>query len=209
MNTPTDFQGAVGVTPQGLKDFTRRIATAFDNGEIRHPVHLSDGNEERLVALFESIREQDWVFCSWRSHHQCLLKGVPANRLEADIRYGKSIALCYPEHRIVSSAIVGGVLPIALGAALAIKRRQSDERVWCFLGDMAAETGSFHECHKYSVAWDLPVMWVVEDNKKSVCTPTAEVWNAQALNRDWMPKVMRYEVHSVYPHAGAGKRVQF
>src|SRR5437868_6423933 len=97
--------------------FEEEIAALFNAGKIRAPVHLYFGNEDQIIQIFQPIRRQDWVFCSWRSHYQCLLKGVPKELVREEILAGHSISLCFPTHRIYSSAIVGGVLPIAVGAA--------------------------------------------------------------------------------------------
>lgn len=196
-------------TKQELKDFETDIANCFNNGQIRAPVHLYDGNEEYLIKIFEDINDDDWVFCTWRSHYQCLLKGVPAKTLKEDILNGKSITLCYPKHRIYSSAIVTGSIPIATGVALDIKRKAQTNQVWCFLGDMAAETGCFYENHKYAVNMDLPINFIIEDNSKSVCTPTKEVWNSEGCSFKGEQKVLYYSYNTKYPHAGAGKRIQF
>ena len=104
------------ITKQDLIDFETDIAESFNSGQIRAPVHLYDGNEDYLINIFKNIHEDDWIFCTWRSHYQCLLKGVPAKTLKRDILAGKSITLCYPEHRIYSSAIVTGSIPIATGS---------------------------------------------------------------------------------------------
>ena len=82
----------------------------------------------------------------------------------------------FHEQRIYSSAIVGGVLPIAVGAAMAIRASGEDARVHCFLGEMTAESGIAHESIKYSRNFGLPIRFVVEDNEKSVCTDTREAW---------------------------------
>ena len=76
---------------------------------------------------------------------------------------------------------------------------------------MAAETGSFYENHKYAVNFDLPITYVVEDNAKSVCTPTQDVWNQDkhSFSLPGIPKVIYYTYETKYPHAGAGKRIQF
>ena len=63
-------------TKDSLKQFEARIASLFNQGKIRAPVHLSDGNELSLIEIFKDVKKQDYVFCSWRSHYQCLLKGV-------------------------------------------------------------------------------------------------------------------------------------
>ena len=199
------------LTKEELIAFEDEIAALFNAGKIRAPVHLYSGNEEQIINAFRPVRSQDWVFCSWRSHYQCLLKGVPRELVRAEILAGRSISLCFPEQRIFSSAIVGGVLPIAVGAAMSIQRRGENARVYCFLGEMTAETGIAHEAIKYSRNHRLPIHFVVEDNEKSVCTDTREVWNQARLSFEGPGDeyVSYYRYQTKYPHAGAGVRVQF
>jgi TPP-dependent pyruvate/acetoin dehydrogenase alpha subunit len=200
------------MTPvQRLIDFEDRVAALFNDAKIRAPVHLYSGNEAEMVDVFRDVRRQDWVFCSWRSHYQCLLKGVPEDELMAEIMAGRSISLCFPAHRIYSSAIVGGVLPIAVGTAMAIARRGEDARVHCFMGEMTAETGIAHESIKYARNHRLPIRFIVEDNGKSVCTDTREAWNQPQLSFEGIDDeyVRHYRYETRYPHAGAGQRVQF
>ena len=200
------------MTPAQLIAFEEDIASEFNAGKIRAPIHLYFGNEEAVIDVFRNIRPQDWVLCSWRSHYQCLLKGVPPEELKAEIMAGRSISLCFPEQRIFSSAIVGGAVPIAVGIAMGIQRSGGDERVYCFMGEMTAETGITHESVKYSRNHKLPVTWVIEDNTKSVCTDPKKTW---ALGSHWWERdggatdVLHYKYESKYPHAGAGVRVQF
>ena len=79
------------MTKIDLVQFEEEIAELFNEGKILAPVHLYYGNEEQIIKVFENIRSQDWVFCSWRSHYQCLLKGVPTNDIKAEILAGCSI----------------------------------------------------------------------------------------------------------------------
>lgn len=206
------------MTEQELIDFEEDIAKEFNNGNIKAPVHLYSGNESEMIDIFKDIRPQDWVLCSWRSHYQCLLKGVPKDELKARIMDGKSISLCFPKYKILSSAIVTGTLPIAVGLGLSIKRQNKDERVYCFVGDMTSETGSFEECYKYVRNHDLPVKFIIEDNGKSVCTDTKKTWNINDLTYSWArgPQSLAknkflyyYKYETKWPHAGAGKRIQF
>jgi TPP-dependent pyruvate/acetoin dehydrogenase alpha subunit len=200
------------MTRTDLIEFEDQVAELFNAGKIRAPVHLYWGNEENMIKVFERVRPQDWVFCSWRSHYQCLLKGVPKQKVMDEILAGRSISLCFPEHRIYSSAIVGGVLPIAVGMAMSIKRAGADAKVYCFLGDMTAETGIAHESMKYSSNHRLPIHFVVEDNGLSVCTDTREAWNQPQLSFEGLHDedlVTYYRYKTKYPHAGAGVRVQF
>ena len=107
---------------------------------------------------------------------------------------------------------VTGVLPIATGIAMDLKRKRESGRVFCFLGDMTSETGVAHECIKYSRNHQLPIHFIVEDNGKSVCTDTRATWNTEELTfenvNDEYVTYYKY-VLDKYPHAGAGIRVQF
>ena len=129
----------------------------------------------------------------------------------SEIMQGRSISLCFPEYKIYSSAIVGGVLPVAVGAAMSIKINNGLERVHCFLGDMTAETGIAHECIKYSKNHNLPIRFIIEDNNKSVVTNTRNTWNTECLSYEGSddPFIVYYKYENKYPHAGAGTRVQF
>ncbi len=199
------------MTCEDLINFETEIAGLFNAAKIRAPVHLYSGNEAQMIEIFRDVRREDWVCCSWRSHYQCLLKGVPPDQVRSEILAGRSISLCFPEYRVVSSAIVGGIIPIAVGIALGIKRRGESARVHCFMGDMTAETGIAYECIKYSYNHKLPIRFIVEDNAKSVCTDTRESWAQPTLTHEGQshPLVVYYKYQTKYPHAGAGVRVQF
>jgi TPP-dependent pyruvate/acetoin dehydrogenase alpha subunit len=199
-------------TKESLIAFEEEIAGCFNQAMIKAPIHLYHGNEENMLDIFSVINEDDWVCCSWRSHYQCLLKGVPQERLKSDILAGKSISLCYKDHRIVSSGIVTGIIPIATGLALDIKRNRGANKVYCFMGDMTSETGIVHECIKYARNFKLPVRFIIEDNSKSVCTLTRETWGMKELtfekHQDDYVTYYKYDLNR-YPHAGSGKRIQF
>ncbi len=194
-----------------LINFENGIAKCFNDGKIRAPVHLYSGNEDFLIKFFKKIKKNDWVFCSWRSHYQCLLKGVPAKLLKREILAGKSISLCFPKYKIYSSAIAGGTLPIAVGMALSLKRKKSKNKVFCFIGEMTSETGIAHENIKYSMNKKLPIHFIIEDNNKSVCTDTRKTWSQKKLTYEKISNkyVTFYKYKLKYPHAGAGKRVLF
>ena len=202
------------LTKEELIEFETEMAACFDDAMIRAPVHLYNDNEDQIIGVFEehNIGPEDWVFCSWRSHYQCLLKGVPLDELKAAILQGRSISLCFKKQRVFSSGIVTGVLPIATGRALDIKRKGGTNKVYCFMGEMTSETGVAHECIKYARNHKLPIHFIVEDNGKSVCTDTRATWNQEKLTyEDINDEYITYYKYKLdkYPHAGAGKRVQF
>src|SRR4051812_25579012 len=123
-------------TAKQLIEYERSICNLFAEKKIRAPIHLDNGNEEQLINVFNNfIHQDDWICGSWRQHYKCLLKGVPQQELTQKIIDGKSISLCFPKYRIISSAIVAGILPIATGIALGIKYNAERNKVVCFLGD--------------------------------------------------------------------------
>jgi len=192
-------------SPQELIDFETDIAKCFNEKMIKAPVHLHNGNEKQLIEIFENIKRTDWVLSTWRSHYHCLLHGVPMPKLKQAILDGRSITLAFPEHRVLCSAIVAGILPIAVGLAMSIKLKQEQHTVYVFVGDMTSKTGTFQECVRYAANKELPIKFVIEDNGLSVCTNTLHTWGEN------MPitNVIRYAYTSKYPHAGAGERIQF
>ena len=166
--------------------------------------------EEYLIQLFAEIRLEDWVFSTHRSHYHALLKGVPQERVKAEILDGKSMQLNFKDYKFFTSSIVGGNLPIAVGVALGIKRSGKNEKVWCFVGDMASTTGIFYESHKYSVCNDLPITFIIEDNGLSVNTPTLDSWGRKFLWWDNLyGKIRTIKYERAYPHAGCGQFVNF
>ena len=190
--------------------FEDDIAAEFEAGKIKAPVHLAGGNEEQLIKIFRGVRPEDWVLCGWRSHYHCLLKGVPPEELKAAILRGRSIALCFPKYKVLSSAIVGGICPWAVGLAWAIRKREGAEKVHCFIGDMTYRTGIFHECETYGLGHDLPIHWVVEDNRMSVMTNTVEVWGSEYDGEgSFDGEFTDYSYKMTRPHVGIGKFVKF
>src|ERR1035437_3876750 len=145
------------MTKQELIDFEREVADAFEAKKIRGPIHLAGGNEDQLIEIFKDVKTTDWVLSTWRSHYHALLKGVPRQKVMDEILVGRSMSLHFPEYKFLTSAIVAGICPIACGLAAA------GERVWCFVGDMAATTGSFNEASGYAMGHNLNVKFVVED----------------------------------------------
>lgn len=208
------------VTKQELIDFEKNIGDIFNEGKIKAPIHLYSGNEDAIIEVFKDIDiKNDWVCCTWRNHYQGLLKGIPKDILKQNILNGRSMVATIPEYKFICSSIVGGIPPIATGIAFSIKLQNKNNKVWCWVGDMSAETGSFHEAYKFALNYDLPITFIIEDNKKSVCTPTETVWKRdlpyfieKKYNKEILKqkKLYYYQYNNVkYPHAGAGVRVQF
>ena len=171
--------------------FEKDIAECFERGEIHAPVHLSGGNEDQLIEIFREVNAEDWCLSTWRSHYHALLKGVPREEVKRQIIEGRSMFLSSPSHKFMSSAMVGGMLPIACGLAF------QGEKVWCFVGDMCASLGVFRDAVKFADGHNLNITFVVEDNGFSTNTPTAASWSYGAFNREL---VRRYHYERTWPH---------
>lgn len=154
--------------------FTAEVSARFDAGEISGPCHLnSDTQIEPLLEIFKDIKRTNWVLSTWRSTYHALLHGVPRDKVMAEILAGRSMQLHFPEHRFMSSSIMGGMLPIACGLAAGGKR------VFVFVGDMCSWSGNYKDAVTYARGHRLDVNFVIEDNGLSTNTPTVETWGLQ------------------------------
>lgn len=195
---------------QDLIDFERRIADKFDDGQMPYLVHLSGGNEDQLIDIFKDINEGDYIFSTHRSHYHYLLCGGSPEELESKILNGKSMFVFNRELNFFSSSIVAATPSITAGVAWALKRKGSGKKVWCFIGDGAEEEGHFYEAVNYVQGWDLPCIFVIEDNDRSVSSSKKER-RGEATDFPWPSCVRRYSYVPTYPHGGTGnsKWLQF
>ncbi|MDA9167723.1 thiamine pyrophosphate-dependent enzyme [Candidatus Pelagibacter sp.] len=196
------------ITKKELIDFELDIKKVYESGKIKAPIHLSGNNESELIKIFKKIHKNDWVFSTWRNHYHALLKGIPQDWLKKEIIAGRSMGINSIKQKFFSSAIVAGIIPIALGVAKAmkLKNKNNTNKVWVFIGDMTFETGMFHECYKYAKNHKLPLKFVVEDNGLSTNTPTNKVW----IKKSKKPKdVIYYKYKRKFPHHGTGGWVLF
>jgi pyruvate dehydrogenase E1 component alpha subunit len=191
-------------TEEDLIEFERQLVVYYIKGGLNVPLHLSGGNEKQLLKIFREIEPEDWIVTSHRNHYHALLKGVPQEEIIRNIQDGNGMTVINPEYRIYSSGIVGGQLPVGLGIAQAIKLRKDKNKVWAFCGDMAARMGVFHECSEYAMGQDLPIEFIIENNQRSVQSPTSLVWG---MGKE--KKVREYVFTPTYPHHGYKKRKEF
>lgn len=189
---------------QRLRQFSERVARDFLDKRIRHPVHLSGGNERALVRQFRGFRKsKDWLFTFYRNHHHLLLAGLSEQEVLNLLERSGTMSFVDRKRRVVSSAIVAGQIPIALGMAWALARRRSSARVWCFMGDMAYYTGLAQDSLRLARHLRLPIRFVVEDNAMCCSSPTRKLTSSRPARVIWL----RYRRR--YPHVGIGKWVRF
>lgn len=190
------------MSKEGLLKFEGRIKSLWEEGMLPYLVHFSGGNESQLIEIFDEINPGDWVFSTHRSHYHYLLKGGSPEKLEKMILSGKSIQVLDRELNFFSSGIVAGCPGIATGVALGLKKKNSPNKVWCFVGDGAEDEGHFYEAARYTDGWDLPCTFIIEDNDRSIETPKVERYGKSEIA--WPRCVRRYHYKATYPHAGTG-----
>lgn len=158
-----------------IRRFEERSKELFNQKKIGGVyLHLYNGQEATGVGAIAALRKQDHVITAYRDHGIAIARGSEPRRLMAEM-YGKATGVSggkggsmHLAQRDINFwggyAIVGGHLPLAAGIALKAKYNSEDEVVLCFIGDGASNNGYFHEALNLSAVWDLPVIWVIENN---------------------------------------------
>jgi pyruvate dehydrogenase E1 component alpha subunit len=186
-----------------LQNFEKEIAKLYNDGVIKAPIHLVDNNEEQLIEVFKNYyKEGDVILSTWRSHLHWLLSGRSPEKLKKQILDGYSMSVF--DKDFITSSIVGGIVPIAVGIAMGLKLKKSKNKVMCFLGDASFECGISKESIRYAEGHDLPILFIIENNARCVRANTQEVWG-----RKNSKKVIKYDYKPTYPHAGCGTYCQF
>lgn len=168
-----------------LRRFEERAYRLFLDGLVKGTSHLSLGMEAVAAGVAEAMRDDDYTFCTYRGHAHTLARGTPMDGVMAELLgrangvcggKGGSMHLTSVEHGVMGSyAIIGAHLPIAVGAAWSAQLRGSDQVTVCFFGDGATNIGAFHEALNLAVVWNLPVVFVCENNLWMEYTPISSV----------------------------------
>jgi pyruvate dehydrogenase E1 component alpha subunit len=153
----------------------------FKGGKIPGFVHLYAGEEAVAVGVMANLREDDFITSTHRGHGHCIAKEVDLNAILAEI-YGKATGVCkgkggsmhiadVDKGMLGANGIVGAGLPLGCGAGLSAKVRGTDQVAVSFFSDGGANQGTFHESINLAAIWDLPVIFVAENNGYAESTP--------------------------------------
>jgi pyruvate dehydrogenase E1 component alpha subunit len=157
-----------------LRVFEVKVQELYRNARLPGFVHLYVGEEAVAVGVCSNLKPEDLIFSTHRGHGHALAKGVPAPVVLAEL-WGKvtgssggrggSMHMYAPEYGFMgTNGIVGAPIPLATGGGLAAKLRKQGDVVVSFFGDGAVNSGSFHEAVNFGAVWDLPVIYVCENN---------------------------------------------
>lgn len=163
-----------------IREFEQRVNRLFLQGRIPGTIHLSLGQEACAVGGTASLRPTDWITLTHRGHGQALAKGVSPRSLMAEL-FAKETGCCrgmggslhvgdWSVGALPAIAIVGASIPIATGLAYAARAQGEDRVVLCFTGDGALTEGDAHEGFNLATLWQVPVVFVCENNLYSIST---------------------------------------
>ena len=180
-----------------MRDFEKRAYDLFLQGLVKGTSHLGLGQEAVAAGFGAAMRPEDYTFATYRGHNHTLARGVPMAPVmaelmgrEAGLMAGKggSMHLTSVAHRMMGSyAIIGAHLTIANGAAWSSKLRGASEVTVCFFGDGTTNIGAFHEALNLAAVWQLPVVFVCENNRWMEYTPIGSVTAVQHPAGDRAP----------------------
>ena len=163
-----------------IRRFEEGAEQAYMRGLVHGTMHLSIGQEASAVGVGINLLAQDCITSTHRGHGHCIAKGAEPKYMFAEF-FGKETGYCRGRGgsmhiadvaggNLGANGIVGGGIPIAVGAALALKQMRKPNAVVCFFGDGANNEGAFHEGLNMASIWKLPVVFVCENNKYGMST---------------------------------------
>lgn len=163
-----------------IRRFEQRSAELYQQGKIGGFLHLYIGQEAVVVGSIGAKQEGDHVITAYRDHGHALTVGIETEKIMAEMLgkktgvskgKGGSMHLASKDHNYWGGyAVVGGHMPLATGIALAEKYRETDNIVLCYFGDGSTNIGYFHESLNLGGVWDLPILWICENNQYGMGT---------------------------------------
>jgi pyruvate dehydrogenase E1 component alpha subunit len=164
-----------------IRAFEEKAEELYGLGRVHGTMHLSIGQEAVAVGVCEALRPDDFILSTHRGHGHCLAKGADVRRMMAEF-LGKETGYCRGRGgsmhiadvdggNLGANGIVAGGLPIATGVGLSIQARRTGQVCVAFFGDGAANEGAFHESLNLASIWNLPVVFVCENNQYAMSMP--------------------------------------
>ena len=168
-----------------IRKFEIQAEKSYMAGKIHGTMHLSIGQEASAVGAISTLQPVDYILSTHRGHGHCIAKGADLNLMMAEF-FGKETGYCRGRGgsmhiadiaggNLGANGVVGGGIPMAVGVGLGLKMQAEEKVLISFFGDGAASTGAFHESMELSALYQVPVVFVCENNQYAMSFP-AERW---------------------------------
>ena len=178
-------------TMRRIRVFDEAVHELFAAGELPGFVHVYVGEEAVAAGVMYALNDDDFITSTHRGHGHCVAKGVDMSGMMAEL-HGRATGICkgkggsmhiadFTKGMLGANGIVAGGTPIAVGAALSAQLRKSGQVAVSFFGDGATNEGIFHESLNLASIWDLPCVFVCENNGYAQTTATCYAMNVQDL----------------------------
>ena len=172
--------------------FEEQVNSLFLQGKLPGTIHQAQGQEASAVGVCQALEEHDMITSTHRPHEHAVARGIPVKYLMAEL-FAKKTGCCGGKGgsmhigdaalgMLPAIAIVGGGIPLAAGYALSFQYLKKPNIVACFFGDGASNIGSFHEAINMAAIWDLPVVFVCENNKYGASTAIDQVMKVKRVS---------------------------
>ncbi|EOH98494.1 hypothetical protein UAW_01090 [Enterococcus haemoperoxidus ATCC BAA-382] len=186
-----------------IRIFEEMIQELFSAGELYGTMHLCIGQEATAVGGAGILRQNDWIVSTHRNHGHCIAKGTDIRSMFAEMlgkktgtNEGKGGSMHIADldvGNLGSNGIVGAGFPIAAGAALSAQMQGTDQVVLCYAGDGATNEGSFHEALNLASIWQLPVIYLIENNQYGMSSSIKQMVNIDKLSN----RAMSYGIEGI------------
>ncbi|WP_204668104.1 thiamine pyrophosphate-dependent dehydrogenase E1 component subunit alpha [Gracilibacillus alcaliphilus] len=174
-----------------IRFFEEKVDEFFAKGMIHGTTHLAVGQEASAAGACAVLEERDMITSTHRGHGHCIAKGAEVNGMMAEL-FGRTTGYCkgkggsmhiadVDKGNLGANGIVGGGIPLAVGAALTSNMKNKGYVVLCFFGDGASNEGSFHEAVNLASVWNLPVVFICENNQYGMSGSVKEMVNIEHI----------------------------
>ena len=193
MDIPREKLAEIYTKMVQTRRFEETAARLFTEGKVHGTAHFCIGEEATGIGVTCAVEKEDYMAATHRGHNQSIGKGMRLDRMMAEF-LGKETGYCkgkggcmhiadFSVGSLGANGIVGGGIPIAVGAALSQKMRKDSHMTVCFFGDGASNEGSFHEAANLAAVWSLPILFVCVNNQYAMSTPIPKQMHIRDLSQ--------------------------
>ena len=192
LTVPPEKLEEIYTTMRRIRSFEERTADLFQEGVVKGTAHSYVGEEAIASAVGSILRDDDYMASNHRGHGHCIAKGAKLDRMMAELM-GRDTGYCHGLggsmhiadmnlNILGANGIVGAAMPLSTGTALAAKLRGTDQVVVAFFGDGGSNQGIFHESLNLASVWNLPVLFICENNQYALSTSYKRTTSAAQIS---------------------------